>query len=169
MCNRLYSLPVLPVLPLTLRDVGHAVLCVLPVLPAGDAADLEVRVGNTFISSTSPPERNPLCAAANDPTGSNTPFNITCHTSAVGMRGRYVSLQRIGVGSVLTLCEVEIFGFPTAVSPLSTNVALQKPAYSSGNLWNANSTPSKANDGDTRNVSYSAPFCSVFSGSEPWW
>lgn len=72
-------------------------------------ANIEVRIGNTTISNTTPPNKsgNALCeyfAIA----GSNTPITAYCT-----LVGRYVSVQRIGSlasdpNPYLGLCEVQV-------------------------------------------------------------
>lgn len=73
-------------------------------------ANLEIRVGNTPINtSTTPPNSgNAICrTAATGATGSGAPITIACDTAGP-LTGRYVSIQSLGVTNYITLCEVKV-------------------------------------------------------------
>ncbi|KAK2902686.1 hypothetical protein Q8A67_007399 [Cirrhinus molitorella] len=81
-----------------------------------------------------------------------------------GISGRYVSVVIPGSKRLLTLCEVEVYGYP---APDGENVALQGKATQSS-LYE-NGFASNANDGNKDGV-YNRGSCShTQKGLSPWW
>lgn len=127
---------------------------------------MEVRVGNTPINGTSPlTVRNKICSWVNNPSGANSPFNVTCKSP---MPGQYVSIQLVEKTGYLTLCEVQVFG-STTMSPNTVsmyNVAEGGQAYVTGAHWY---DPANAVDGLADNDMYSYPYCASGYGLDPIW
>lgn len=128
------------------------------------------------------PSQNGLCRWLGNPGGSSSSITANC---AYGVRGRYVSVQRIlgGVSGTLTLCEVQVFGSAATSSAMPPappppidglpNIALNKRTLSSG-AANGSSLfgPSKAVDGFTSVSAETYPHCFVSSNASPgnpWW
>lgn len=151
---------------------------------------MEVRVGNTNMSSTVPPIQsgNAICGRLNNPEGGNTPRAVTC-VNPYGIRGRYVSVQSTDVANaLLTLCEVQVFGpsgitaAPPAPPPSppppavggSTllELALGRKAYQISD-FNQNTFASRAVDGQfvpPGDVALVAPYCAhTTRKNQPWW
>lgn len=77
---------------------------------------LEVRVGNTNMSTAVPPNTsgNTVCAVHNDMYGSlGVPIAITCTTPG-GLTGRYVSIQNVRFTSTERLDLVEVYVYSTS-------------------------------------------------------
>lgn len=73
---------------------------------AEQVSRLEVRVGNAPVVSGHL-GRNALCFFDPSTVGRLTAWNMTCGTNGSGMRGRFVSVQRLTSGQeYLSLCEV---------------------------------------------------------------
>lgn len=74
-------------------------------------SNFEIRIGNNPIDATRPPNTNGnrLCGAFPDTAGFTTPQTAFCPS-----RGRYVSVQRVGVPAngtwvnTMVICEVEV-------------------------------------------------------------
>lgn len=133
--------------------------------------NIEVRVGNNTVDGVAiQPSNNSLCGT--NSVNSYTPYNVNCSTPLVG---RYVSVQRTGVGTTyMVLCEVEVFAVPSAAPapPVSTeivNLAFNKTAYHISSAA-AGYGASKAVDGiRTTDWSSTTGTCAMSVGTNPWW
>uniref|UniRef100_A0AAR2JX97 Fucolectin tachylectin-4 pentraxin-1 domain-containing protein n=1 Tax=Pygocentrus nattereri TaxID=42514 RepID=A0AAR2JX97_PYGNA len=117
----------------------------------------EIHIGNSLLDSGN---SNPWAGVIPSiPTGNSIAFNFE-----KGISGRYVNVVIPGANRLLTLCEVEVYGYPT---PSGENVALngkatQSSLYSTG-------FPSGAIDGN-RDGLYAHGSCTHTNDDiSPWW
>lgn len=132
----------------------------------------EVRVGNAQVDGIDVlPANNTLCGAVAAP-AATAAFTITCSSPLVG---RFVTVQRtVNTSTSMFLCEVQVFAQPSLLPapPLPsnmTNLALRKPAFTSGAT--APFLAALAVDGNPDTVWGSvAPTCFQSSQvADPWW
>ncbi|XP_052458921.1 uncharacterized protein LOC128017557 [Carassius gibelio] len=110
-----------------------------------------IRVGN-FLDVYS----NPICAVV-----STIPSGDTAIFSCGGTEGRYVIVHIPGGGKILTLCEVEVYGY------LQGNRAVDGAASQSSTFENW--FPEKATDGNRGLQQLYMGCSSTLSQSNPWW
>ncbi|XP_017559407.1 fucolectin-1-like [Pygocentrus nattereri] len=117
----------------------------------------EIHIGNSLLDNGN---SNPWAGVIPSiPTGNSIAFNFE-----KGISGRYVNVVIPGANRLLTLCEVEVYGYPT---PSGENVALngkatQSSLYSTG-------FPSGAIDGN-RDGLYAHGSCTHTNDDiSPWW
>ncbi|XP_073399449.1 uncharacterized protein [Dendrobates tinctorius] len=117
----------------------------------------EVRIGN------SPNNVNPVCGKVTNVTSATLSF--CCND----MEGRYVSVVIPGRAEYLTLCEVEVFGYPVCI-PTGPNIAIngeasQVSVYSHAILGYA----ANAIDGNKNTNFYNRTCTHTNNPKNPWW
>ncbi|KAG9283887.1 hypothetical protein AMEX_G2723 [Astyanax mexicanus] len=117
----------------------------------------QIRIGNSLVNNGN---NNPWAGViSNIPAGKSETFNFQR-----GLSGRYVNVVIPGDNRLLTLCEVEVYGYPT---PEGENVALKGRATQSS-LY-GNGFPLTAIDGNRDGV-YAHGSCSHTQDDlSPWW
>ncbi|KAA0722795.1 Fucolectin-1 Precursor [Triplophysa tibetana] len=131
-------------------DISTVIITARPDGWLDQTSGAEIPIGD---SQKNNGNNNPICAVIPDPLLGQT-ISFSCH----GMQGRYVNVVMTGRTSVLSLCEVEVYG---------DNVAFKGTATQSS-IYSAN-VAQYAIDGK-RYGSGEAEYCSVtLSDSNPWW
>ncbi|KAL7840433.1 hypothetical protein AOLI_G00257560 [Acnodon oligacanthus] len=117
----------------------------------------EVHIGNSLLDNGN---SNPWAGVISSiPTGNSITFKFQ-----KGISGRYVNVVIPAANRLLTLCEVEVYGYPT---PSGENVALNGKATQSS-LYNTG-FPSSAIDGNRDGV-YTHGSCTHTNDDlSPWW
>uniref|UniRef100_A0A3B1JLA8 Si:ch211-215k15.4 n=1 Tax=Astyanax mexicanus TaxID=7994 RepID=A0A3B1JLA8_ASTMX len=117
----------------------------------------QIRIGNSLVNNGN---NNPWAGVISTiPAGKSETFNFQR-----GLSGRYVNVVIPGDNRLLTLCEVEVYGYPT---PEGDNVALKGRATQSS-LY-GNGFPLTAIDGNRDDV-YAHGSCSHTQDDlSPWW
>ncbi|KAF7650905.1 hypothetical protein LDENG_00119210 [Lucifuga dentata] len=117
----------------------------------------EIHVGNSLHDNGT---ANPLVGVITELNGGQT-FTTTL-TSLV--KGRYVTVVLPGSNNILTLCEVEVYGYR---APTGENLALQGKASQSSQYENG--IASYAIDGNRANVWAKASCSHTNNDFKPWW
>ncbi|KAL6462423.1 hypothetical protein MHYP_G00288450 [Metynnis hypsauchen] len=116
----------------------------------------EIRIGNSLVNNGNNNTRAGVISSI--PAGKSSTLNLK------GFSGRYVNVIIPGNNRILTLCEVEVYGYPT---PDGQNIALKGTAAQSS-LYDRG-FPSNAIDGNRDGV-YSHGSCShTEKNLSPWW
>ncbi|XP_072548654.1 fucolectin-1-like [Salminus brasiliensis] len=118
----------------------------------------EIHIGNSLLDNGN---SNPWAGVISTiPAGQSMTFNFE-----KGLSGRYVNVVIPAENRLLTLCEVEIYGYPTPDG--ETHVALKGKATQSS-LY-GNGFPSNAIDGN-RDGAYGHGSCThTYDDLSPWW
>ncbi|XP_032413484.1 fucolectin-3-like [Xiphophorus hellerii] len=117
----------------------------------------EIRIGNSLQNNG---VENPRAATISSiPSGVSQTINIPGL-----MEGRYVTIVIPGSNKILTLCEVEVYGYR---APTGDNLALLGKATQSSQFEIGD--PSKVIDGNRRNIWTQASCSHTNSDLSPWW
>ncbi|KAM4736539.1 LOW QUALITY PROTEIN: uncharacterized protein FYW61_006655 [Anableps anableps] len=117
----------------------------------------EIRIGNSLVGNG---VENPLAATISSiPSGASQTINIQGR-----MEGRYVTAVIPGPDKILTLCEVEVYGYR---APTGENLALQGKATQSS-LYGVH-LPYNAIDGNCDNQLTKASCSHTLKDQSPWW
>uniref|UniRef100_A0A671P3Q9 Uncharacterized LOC107699373 n=1 Tax=Sinocyclocheilus anshuiensis TaxID=1608454 RepID=A0A671P3Q9_9TELE len=100
---------------------------------------------------------NPICAVV-----STIPSGSTASFSCGGIEGRYVTVHIPGDGKIVTLCEVEVYGYLGAVRFPENNSATQSSTF--GNWFSE-----KAIDGNRGLLQLYTGCSSTLNQTNPWW